>query len=282
MVVYSPSLDLVLDPAIRNWVVIPLVFLVLLINLARNSLLQMGKSEKALDLADLQRRQILARCGNLKNNSNILIESAFGMRRAYFTSNDNTSLGVLKKDFDKLPGPPNPMSNPASMMDGMKSQAAFMVTQLGMNQFGEAFFSGFVLVKVPFPLTNSFKPMLQRGVNMLDLKLLSSSYVTATSWMFLVSFGMRDLQKLLLGDNDALADQEARQLQMQMGMGMNQMGFDAKKAYKAMTEQLDMIKHEWNISQAEKNLLGDRYPTTNISATDAFLNKQKKDKNRIA
>ena len=157
--------------------------------------------------------------------------------------------------------------------DRLKNQAMFMITQLGMNQFGEAFFSGFVLVKVPFPLTNSFKPMLQRGVNMMDLKLLSSSYVTATSWMFLVSFGMRDLQKLLLGDNDALADQEARQMQMQMGMGMNQMGFDAKKQYKGMSDQVDMIKHEWDLAQAEKNLLGDRYPITNISATDAFLKR---------
>ena len=185
----------------------------------------------------------------------------------------NAPLNEKMGMFDKLPGAANPMSNPASMMDGMKNQAMFMITQLGMNQFGEAFFSGFVLVKVPFPLTNSFKPMLQRGVNMMDLKLLSSSYVTATSWMFLVSFGMRDLQKLLLGDNDALADQEARQMQMQMGMGMNQMGFDAKKQYKGMSDQVDMIKHEWNLAQAEKNLLGDQYPITNISATDAFLKR---------
>jgi hypothetical protein len=45
----------------------------------------------------------------------------------------------------QVPGAVNPMSNPMGMVDMMKGQAYFAVTQMGMMQFAEAFFSGFVL-----------------------------------------------------------------------------------------------------------------------------------------
>jgi hypothetical protein len=37
------------------------------------------------------------------------------------------------------------MSNPMGMMDMVKGQAYFALTQMGMMQFSEMFFSGFVL-----------------------------------------------------------------------------------------------------------------------------------------
>lgn len=48
-----------------------------------------------------------------------------------------------------------------------------------------------------------------------------------------------------------------------MGMGMGggqQMGFDAKTAYKSEREALGIAKHQWLGDLAERKLLGARYP----------------------
>ena len=48
---------------------------------------------------------------------------------------------------EEVPGAANPMANPMGMMDMVKNQAYFGMTQMGMMQFSETFFSGFVLGK---------------------------------------------------------------------------------------------------------------------------------------
>ncbi|CAN0477669.1 unnamed protein product, partial [Discosporangium mesarthrocarpum] len=74
----------------------------------------------------------------------------------------------------------------------------FVVTNMFMMTFTSYFFEGFVLVRVPFPLTNRFKVMLQRGV---ALSSLDASYVSSTSWYFLVMFGLRSVLGLFLQDD---------------------------------------------------------------------------------
>merc|ERR1712205_29061 len=78
-------------------------------------------------------------------------------------------------------------------------------------------FSGFVMIRVPFPLTLRYKPMLQRGI---QLTTLSSSWVSSASFYFICVFGLRGLMSLVLGpDNDA--DSMRAMQQQMMGGGMN-------------------------------------------------------------
>ena len=82
----------------------------------------------------------------------------------------------------QVPGAVNPMANPMGMMDMVKGQAYFGMTQMGMMQFAEAFFSGFVLVKIPFALTSSFKGMLQRGIELTYVGMRSFFFEEREAW----------------------------------------------------------------------------------------------------
>lgn len=72
------------------------------------------------------------------------------------------------------------------------------------------FFAGFVIMRLPFPLTDGFKAMLQTGIATPDL---NARYVSSISWYFVTLVGLRPIFSLLLDDNSvvdkALAQQQS-------------------------------------------------------------------------
>eukprot|EP00600_Ochromonadales_sp_CCMP1393_P004642 CAMPEP_0174953960 /NCGR_PEP_ID=MMETSP0004_2-20121128/159_1 /TAXON_ID=420556 /ORGANISM="Ochromonas sp., Strain CCMP1393" /LENGTH=272 /DNA_ID=CAMNT_0016201721 /DNA_START=33 /DNA_END=851 /DNA_ORIENTATION=+ len=257
---------LLLDPSIRDWVVIPMVVMMVLVALGRNYVSQLIKSTPSVtesDLDELRHKQVLQQSLRLRINGRCLNDSAFNMRKSYMI---RKKTGVLR---EKVPGPSNPMSNPMAMIDMMKGNIVFMLPNFAMMAFIGYFFAGFVCLKIPFPLpSNHFKLMLQRGV---DLSSLDVSYVSSLSWYFLVTFGLNGVMRLIMGGGDEFDD--AKMMQMQMGMGMGgggpgQMGFDANNAYKNEREALGIAKHEFIGDWAEQQLLGDRYPEKDETAAE--------------
>ena len=115
------------------------------------------------------------------------------------------------------------------------------------------FFSGFVLVKLPFGLTPSFKSMLQRGITLASLDV---SYVSSLSWYFVNLFGVRGLFSLLLGDSSAAIDNTevmARQMQ-QMGQIPGQQ-MEPSKLYEPERTELELVQHDYEPIKAQKRLL---------------------------
>ena len=122
-------------------------------------------------------------------------------------------------------------------------------------------FHGFVPVKVLFPLTNISKKMFQRD---LDLPTLEMSYVSNISWYFLVMFGLRAFFRLAIGDpSTETLESMINQQDLGMAEGPTPVGpqpFDAPKALKDQADNLELVQQRTFMDEAEKRLLGKRYP----------------------
>jgi hypothetical protein len=132
---------------------------------------------------------------------------------------------------DAAAAPANPMD---AMKGGMTAQIINMATQMGMMMWVQNYFQGFLLVKLPFGLTERFRQLTQAGIGAGSA--LDISYVSSMSWYMICSAGIPRLLMLAQSGGDA-AFEESRMMQMQMGMmggGMQGQPFNAKQAFAAV------------------------------------------------
>lgn len=120
----------------------------------------------------------------------------------------------------------------------MKQNMVMIVPNIAMMGWVSYFFTGFVVGKIPFPLTDRFKGMLQRGV---ELHGLDVGYVSSLSLYFMMYFGLRGVQQLLLGENPDTDDAKVMQQQMQGGAGGPQ---DMEKIFEQEKNQLELVGWE--------------------------------------
>ncbi|KUF77245.1 ER membrane protein complex subunit 3 [Phytophthora nicotianae] len=241
--------EIILDPSIRDWVVLPMVIIFGCSAMVRHYVTLLLKNEKMASVEQLTPMNTVKRAQITRVNSKFISPDAFAMRR----KKDGLKGALREKVKSEAM---NQMMNPNSMLEMMKGNMTFMVSNFVMMGLMSYFFGGFVLAKVPFSLTQKFKMMLQRGI---ELNTLDVSYVSSVSWYFLVSFGMRGFLSLILGEKSASDDTKAMQMQMGMGAGPN-MAFDAPKVYKQERVSLRLHNHDWALEFAEKKLLGEPIP----------------------
>ncbi|KAL0688022.1 hypothetical protein Bca4012_087699 [Brassica carinata] len=217
--------DLVLDTAIRDWVLIPLSVVMVLIGVLRYFVSKLMRSSPTPDAKMVKEGQVVIRARNLKAGANFIPPKSFRARRFYFSNKiilEERLLenGLLHVPKDQAQNPQAQMfSDPNMAMDMMKKNLSMIIPQTLTFAWVNFFFSGFVAAKIPFPLTQRFRSMLQNGI---DLSTVDVSYVSSRSWYFLNLFGLRGLFSLILGDENAIDD---TQRMMQMGG----FGFDASK-----------------------------------------------------
>jgi len=157
-----------LDPSIRDWVVIPMFLMLIIVGVGRQYMSALIKSH-ANQLSDAalngehRQKQIVGASQRLRGHANYLSDAVYAHKKAFFL---HKTAGVLNEALPTTP--PNPMlSNPNAMMDMMKGNLVFMVPNFAMMTFVSSFFAGFICLKLPFPLpSNRFKVMLQRDVDL--------------------------------------------------------------------------------------------------------------------
>ena len=242
--------ELALDPAIRDWVLIPIVLIMFFMGLVRNNVTQLLRKDVPAKREQVQQNNQLMRARRLRANAQYIPVAAFAARKQFFVNKDN---GVFMQKME-APNPMSAMQDPNVMMNMMQGNFAMMLPQMLMMGLVNYFFSGFVLGKIPFPLTPSFKGMLQRGI---ALTTLDTAYVTSMSWYFLVMFGMRGLYSIVLGAGSTTDDSALMQQQMGMAAGGGQPGQqpDYNKLYATEAENLQITEHKFHLSAAEEKLL---------------------------
>ncbi|CAI5447829.1 unnamed protein product [Caenorhabditis angaria] len=229
--------DLLLDPAIRTWVFLPIVVITFLIGVLRHYISLLWMNKKKIDLENIADGQYLLRARLLRENGRFLPKSSFNSRRQYLVAEET---GYLSKAMNRPAKAANPMADPTQMTEMLKGNMMNMIPMIVVGGWINWTFSGFVTTRVPFPLTLKFKAMLQRGV---DLVSLDSAWVSSASWYFLCMFGLRSIYTLVLGSENA-ADQSKGMEDQMTGVATNPQA-DPKAAFKAEWEALQVQQHQF-------------------------------------
>eukprot|EP00427_Karlodinium_veneficum_P012668 CAMPEP_0169066116 /NCGR_PEP_ID=MMETSP1015-20121227/2779_1 /TAXON_ID=342587 /ORGANISM="Karlodinium micrum, Strain CCMP2283" /LENGTH=266 /DNA_ID=CAMNT_0009124763 /DNA_START=53 /DNA_END=853 /DNA_ORIENTATION=+ len=239
---------ILLDDKIRDYVLIPIFLVVVMISMLRQNLMAMFGSAPKFDPAQAKTNNMLTRCRMLKGCHGFISEKVFSKRKAYFVGKRGCLVG------ENAPKPKDPMEmmqagggDPMAMMGMMKNNMVFMVLQGLLAYWVSHLFSGFVVAKTPFPLGFQFKGMLQRGV---DVQALDPGYVSSLCWYMFVMMCSHSIasmfQALFKSDiTDAGEDPMMAMMGSMGGAGMMPGGGpDMSKVYKQEQESLEMINHE--------------------------------------
>lgn len=229
---------------------IPIVILMLLFAILRHFITKyLGTSSAAptaQQASQIRNTQILNRARILQRNCHWIPLRSFLRRKAFFNA-PNT--GVLHEPQAEV-NPMDAMNNPA-MSQAMTGNMAMMVPQMLTMGLVNMFFSGFVMVRLPFAVTSQVRTMLQRGV---ELSHLDVAYVSSLSWYFLNLAGLRGIQSILLAGHES---DDAHLMQKQM-TGAPAAGPTVAMGpiFKDEREKLEIAQHEYQLDRAGARWMG--------------------------
>ncbi|KAM4055212.1 integral membrane protein [Hirsutella rhossiliensis] len=244
------------DPQLFYWILIPITVVMVLTGVLRHyASVLMATAPKKLDAKALREQRALSRGVALRSNYHVISQRAFESRRETLIAGYESG-AFLKEPERKGQPPANPLTDP-SQMDGMmgmmKNNMAMIIPNTLIMSWINAFFSGYVIMKLPFPITIKFKSMLQAGVQTKDM---DPRWMSSISWYFLCIFGLQFVYVFLLGSDNAASQMAQQMAQQQMPMGpMGGPGQDPDKQFKTEAENLDVVEHYSVLDGVEERLL---------------------------
>ncbi|KAI9014125.1 integral membrane protein DUF106-domain-containing protein [Hyaloraphidium curvatum] len=244
-----------LDPSIRDWVLFPIMIVMVLVGILRQHLTALMNSPPKVNVKGVRETQALTRAGRLRTFCRQIPPNSFQARRKFLQEQFEAGKYLKNPESKDSTTPPNIMTDPAAMegmMDGMKKNMAMFVPQTVIMSWVTFFFSGFVSLKLPFPLTLRFKSMLQRGIETADMDV---TWVSSLSWYFLNLFGLRGIFTLILGEENVTDDLRAMQAFTPGAAPQGAPQQDLHKAFLAEVENLKLTTHVWDMEDVEDRLI---------------------------
>lgn len=247
--------ELTLDPQLKYWVLLPISAVMILTGILRqqvSTLIAPGiKGQPRIKLTEAQymmKAQIL-----LGNGSNIDDES-FAQRKEYLAKTLASGKYVARPKTENGKEAVNPFNDPGTadaMMSMAKGNMASFIPQTIIMWWVNHFFAGFVLMKLPFPLTLRFKEMLQSGVMTADLDV---RWVSAISWYFISVLGLNPVFNLLTSEN---TDDQLGMMQTQTPQGPEMMSQPAQveSQMKSLANDITIAQHECCFDNVETRIL---------------------------
>lgn len=232
---------LVLDRDVRDWVLVPLTLCIALMMLMRQyatTLMATPPAAAKATTAEARERGVLARAALLRGNGEWISSAGLAQRKAYLAAKPS---GVLCSKPTSKSAHEAMMTNPEAVTGMLKQSLSGIVPQVAMGAFVSFFFSGFILGRVPFPLSPSFRLMLQRGV---DLPSLDVTYFTSLSFYILLLFGLRGAFMLAFREGGVIDEAAMQRMSMGMGGGNAAAAPDPAKAFEA--EQAAVAALAWD------------------------------------
>ncbi|SCV00102.1 LAMI_0G02894g1_1 [Lachancea mirantina] len=249
------AVELTLDPRFKYWVLLPISVVMILIGVLRQDIMmnlnlkvKTGPRNKITEQQYMGKTQAL-----IANGTNLKFES-FRDRQEYLSQVLASGKYVAKKaGGDDAETTGNPLTDPNmsdAMMGMAKGNLANYIPQTLIMWWVNHFFAGFVLMKLPFPLTIKFKEMLQSGILTADL---DPRWVSAISWYFISVVGLNPVYNLLFGNQDVdamgMLQQQQQQLESMPGAPA------ADGVMKNLANDLAIAQHESCFDKIEQRVL---------------------------
>ena len=239
-----------LDSSLRNFIFIPLTIITVCVSLLMKYLTSLFNNNKKPPTrsqtksleefsfeqemkskdTDIKIQNAIDRANRLKENFMFISERGFKKRQSFFNE-------FFSREFKENKAE---LMNPNMMGDILKKNISNAVYYISLFVVGGYFFSGYLILKLPFGLTRKFKSMMQQGLNLPDF---DPSYVSAISWCLILVFGINPILQFFDGGEDfSMFAQQKQMITQPLNLMSNPMM--GEKDYKRI---LDPEKESINI-----------------------------------
>ena len=212
-----------IDSSLRNWVFFPITLITICVSLLMKYLTYIFNSGS---------NKIIS--SETKDIKSFDFKKGFKTRKAFFCKEET---GFFSQKYEAKAAD---LMNPNMMGEMIKKNIVNAIYYIFIFVGVGFFFSGFILLKLPFGLTQKFRGMMQQGLNLPDVDV---SYVSAISWCLILVFGLNNIIQFFDGGEDfSIMQQQEQMMKQPLNLMPNPMGGnDYDKVLKPEKESIAIL-----------------------------------------